>query len=97
MPVPPEDEEEKETEDLEWELLVLSSPTKVTGGQRKTIVDQLNDDYEEVSVPSSSSDRSSITAMRVDIEGSKASKLYPKPARLMSFSERLRGAADDDA
>ncbi|KAG0247422.1 hypothetical protein BG011_001539, partial [Mortierella polycephala] len=83
--------EEKESMDLEWDLLVLNSPAK-----RKSIVDQLKDDDEEDFVPNSPSNRKSAELVRIDIEGSITSKLLSRPGKPKTFAERLKDVADEE-
>ncbi|KAI7832175.1 hypothetical protein BC939DRAFT_97186 [Gamsiella multidivaricata] len=83
LPLP---SEEKESRDLEWDPLVLNSPTKQTG-RRKSIMDRLKDDDEEDFPPNSPSNRKSIALKSIDVEGSIASKLRSKPGRPKAFAD----------
>ncbi|KAF8932633.1 hypothetical protein BGZ47_011269 [Haplosporangium gracile] len=86
--------EEKESRDLEWDLLVLNTPAK-QAGRRKSIVGQLGDDDEEFA-PSSPSDRYSVTLKRKDDEVNTASKSRSKPRKPKAFTDQLRDATDDE-
>ncbi|KAF9967093.1 hypothetical protein BGZ73_000691 [Actinomortierella ambigua] len=74
---------EQESKNKEWDLLVLNTPAK-QAGRRKSIVDQLEDDYEEFP-PSSPSDRYSTVFNE-----------QPTPTVTNSFIERLTASVDDD-
>ncbi|KAI1302677.1 hypothetical protein EDD11_005590 [Mortierella claussenii] len=87
--------QEKESKDLEWDLLVLNTPAK-KAGRGKSILDQLEDDDEE-SAPSSPSDRYSIALEKKDDEVNTASKSRSNLRKPKAFRDRLRDAMDDEA
>ncbi|KAF9898758.1 hypothetical protein BX616_003644 [Lobosporangium transversale] len=85
---------EEESKNKEWDLLVLNTPAK-QAGRRKSIVDQLEDDYEEFS-PSSPSDRYSTVFNKQNDKINTSPKSQPTPTATNSFIERLTAAVDDD-
>lgn len=74
---------------------MLNSPAK-QAGRRKSIVEQLEGDDEEVFAPNSPSDRNSVALKRNDNEENTVLKLRSKPSKPRTFTERLRDAANDE-
>lgn len=87
--------EEKESLDLEWDLLVLNSPSKQVS-KRKSIVEQLTVVDDEDSVLKTPSKRNSMALKNHGFEGSVGYKLRSQSGRLKSFAERLKEVEDDD-
>ncbi|KAF9917251.1 hypothetical protein FBU30_000840, partial [Linnemannia zychae] len=86
--------EEKESRDLEWDLLVLNTPAK-QAVRRKSIVDHLGDDNDEFA-PSSPSDRYSITPMKKDNKINSPLKSRSTPREPKTFIDRLRDSMRDE-
>ncbi|KAI1302135.1 hypothetical protein EDD11_005728 [Mortierella claussenii] len=93
MAILPLSTEDRQLRDLEWNL-VLNTPAK-QAGRRKSIVDQLGDDDNELA-PSSPSDRYSAALNRKNDEVNSASKSLFKLRKPKAFTDRLREAADDE-